>query len=478
MFDKFRSDDAETNKAVLVFRVLRQCGRLLVLNRCGTQAAALAYHTMFGIVPLAIVILMVFQMFPASKNMGDKVRQLIYEQSNLTKISYPSDTPGGKEISLAAKIDEITGSYISNLNTGAITFIGGLLTIWAAISLLTTIEKAFNSIWGVPKSRDILHRTINYWALLTLGPLLIGVGVYLSAKSMQYAFPHTHQESDVRSPISSSGPNGLQYAFPPSHQESDVRSPISSSDPNGSQYAFSQTLLQSVFKYIKPVFSFALSMILMFFLYMFIPNAKVKPRSALLGAVFAAIFWTAAKYGFGIYVTKASYQSVYGIMGLIPLAVLWIYIIWWVVLMGLQLTYATQHVHSLEKAEKMARLRAKQTNFIATEQTTIQIMREVLQAFNDKGRKPIMPSEIADATALPADFIEHILENLTRADLLCKTTEPIVGFVPSTDGANITLADISIAVEKSSFQTQNPKLRQVMEQVRAELAKFNLKDIL
>jgi uncharacterized BrkB/YihY/UPF0761 family membrane protein/DNA-binding IscR family transcriptional regulator len=468
----------EKNKIVLFFRIIWHCVRLLVINRCGTQAAALAYHTIFGIVPLAIVILMAFQMFPASKTMGDKVRQLIYEQANLTKITYPSDVAGAPPITLATKIDEITGSYISNLNTGAITFIGGLLTIWAAISLLTTIEKAFNSIWGVPKSRDILHRTINYWALLTLGPLLIGLGVYLSAISLQYAFPQTQQESDVRSPISSSDPNGSQYVFPPTQQESDVRSPISSSDPNSSQYAFPQTLLKSVFKFIKPVFSFGLSLFFMFFLYMFIPNAKVKPSSALLGALFAAIFWTAAKSGFGIYVTKASYQSVYGILGLIPLAVLWIYIVWWVVLMGLQLTYATQHVHSLDKAEKLARLRAKQTSFIATEQTTIQIMREVLVAFEDKNRKPIVSAEIANATALPADFVERILENLTHAELLCKTTEPLVGYVPSTDGANITLADISLAVEKSSFQTQNPKLRVVMDQLRTELAKYNLKDIL
>jgi DNA-binding IscR family transcriptional regulator len=105
-------------------------------------------------------------------------------------------------------------------------------------------------------------------------------------------------------------------------------------------------------------------------------------------------------------------------------------------------------------------------------------MREVLMAFQDKNRRPVTPSEIANATALPADFIERILENLTRADLLCKTTEPIVGFVPSTDGSNITLADVSLAMEKSSFQTQNPKLKQVIDQVRTELAKFNLKDIL
>lgn len=415
----------EKNKIVLFFRIIWHCARLVVINRCGTQAAALAYHTIFGIVPLAIVMLMVFQMFPDSKTMGDRVRQLIYEQANLTKITYPSEVAGAPPVTMAAKIDEITGSYVSNLNKGAITFIGGLLTVWAAISLLTTIEKAFNSIWGVPKSRDILHRTINYWALLTLGPLLLGAGIYLST-----------------------------------------------------QFAFSQTLQDSFLKFIKPLFSFGLSLVLMFCLYMFIPNAKVKPLSALMGAVFAAICWTAAKFGFGIYVTKASYQSVYGIMGLIPLAVLWIYIVWSVVLTGLQLTYATQHVHSLEKAEKLARLRSKQTSFIATEQTTIQIMREVLVAFEDKNRKPIVPAEIADATALPADFIERILENLTRTGLLCKTTEPIVGFVPSTDGGNITLADISLAMEKTSFQTQNPKLRVVMDHLRSEMAKYELKDIL
>jgi membrane protein len=429
MFNRFFSDltgQGERKGVIGVsFRIIWHCMRLLAINRCGTQAAALSYHTMFGVVPLAIVILMVFQMFPASKDIGDKVRQMVYEQMNLTKITYPSDLPGGDPITLAQKINEITGQYLSNLSTGAITFIGGLLTILAAISLLTTIEKSFNTIWGVPKSRDILHRTINYWAILTLGPLLIGLGIYLSTLPLSQAFQ------------------------------------------------------ESVFRFIRPVFSFGISVAMLFCLYMFLPNAKVKVEAAMAGAIVAAIFWMAAKFGFGIYVTKLiPYQEVYGIMGLIPLAVFWIYIVWLIVLVGLQLTYATQHVHSLEKAERLAKLRAKQTSFIATEQTTIQIMREVLVAFEDKNRKPVTPSEISTTMALAEDFVERILENLTHAGLLCKTTEPVVGYVPSTDGANITLAEVSLAMEKSSFQSQNPKLRQVMEQVRAELAKFNLKDIL
>jgi YihY family inner membrane protein len=445
MFNRFFSQLAGQGERksiiVLFFRIIWHCARLFRLNRCGTQAAALAYHTIFGIVPLAIVTLMVFQMFPAYKGMGDKVRDLVYEQLNLNKIIYTADDKNEKvdtiagsgenkkdpnQISITTKINEITNRYISNLNTGAIKFVGGLLTIWVALSLLTTIEKSFNTIWGVPRSRDILHRTINYWAILTLGPLLLGLGVYLST-----------------------------------------------------EYPFQQTLQQSAFTYIKPVFGFGISVALMFCLYMFLPNARVKATAALGGAVVAAIFWTAMKIGFGYYVKEyIPYQAVYGIMGLIPLAVFWIYIVWLIVLVGLQLTFAAQHVHVLDKAERMAKLRQEQTSFIATDQTSIQIMREVMVAFEDKNRKPVISSEIATVMALDENFVERILENLTRAGLLCKTTDPIVGYVPSTDSTNITLAEVSMAMEKSSFQTQSPKLRQVIEQVRTELAKFNLKDIL
>jgi membrane protein len=165
-------------------------------------------------------------------------------------------------------------------------------------------------------------------------------------------------------------------------------------------------------------------------------------------------------------------------MGLIPLAVFWIYVVWWIVLIGLQLTYAAQHVHSLDRAEKMAQLRQSQASFIATEQAVIQIMQEVMAAFDDKNRKPITAAEIADATTLQAEFIERILENMTLAGLLCRTSEPLVGYVPSTDGGKITLADVSLAVEKASFKAQSPKLQQIFAQLRTEMAKYNLNDII
>ena len=74
---------------VFQIKLWTHCARLLKKNRAGQQAAALSYHTIFGIVPLAIVMLLVFQSFPAYEDTGYKVKNLVYEQLHLSTIEYP-----------------------------------------------------------------------------------------------------------------------------------------------------------------------------------------------------------------------------------------------------------------------------------------------------------------------------------------------------------------------------------------------------
>jgi membrane protein len=74
----------------LVFQIKlwSHCARLLRQNRSGQQAAALSYHTIFGIVPLAIVILLTFQSFATYQNIGDKVKNLLYRHLNLSEVKF------------------------------------------------------------------------------------------------------------------------------------------------------------------------------------------------------------------------------------------------------------------------------------------------------------------------------------------------------------------------------------------------------
>jgi len=412
--------------AVFQLKLWPQCVKLLRQNRSGQQAAALSYHTLFGIVPLAIVMLMVFQALPAYRDVGENVKQFLYKQAQLSNIEYPDEQ--GRSIKVTDKIDEITTKFMADLDKGSITLFSGVIVILAALGLLTTIERAFNSIWHVGRGRNFLHRIINYWALLTLGPLLLGVGFYAS----------TH-------------------------------------------YLATNEFHKGLSGYMAPVLPYIISVVALFFLYFVMPNTKVSAKAAIWGAAAAALIWTAAKLLFRVYVTRfIPYSQLYGVLGLIPLSVFWVFITWLIVLFGLQLTFTTQHLKTLDAAE-IARMQKTEQYFIAGEFTAVKIMAGILDAFAKK-QAPVPAELICSRLNLPADFGEKILSHLVDQGLLFRTCEPQTGFSPATEGANITLADITDAVEKANFarrENEQPgKLKAIFDAQHNRLAEHTLKDVL
>jgi len=420
--------------AITQLKLWSHCARLLKKNRAGQQAAALSYHTIFGIVPLAIVMLLIFQSFTAYKNIGEEVKSLVYEQLHLTNIQYPDPGNPEQNIMLTEYFDRIVAGFFTGLNKGSITIFGGIIVVWAALALLTTTERAFNNIWHVSRGRNFLHRIVNYWALLTLGPLLLGLGVYVSTR-----------------------------------------------------YASIGQLQKTVLSHIGPaVLSYIVATVSFFFLYFVLPNTKVQAKAAIWGAAVAALVWSLAKWGFGAYVTKfIPYSQVYGVMGLVPLGVLWIFISWLIVLFGLQLTFTTQHLKTLDAAEIAA---AKKTEeyFIANDFTVINIVREIAAAFQSN-QAAVSLEVICSKLDIPAEFGEKILDHLVASGILVKVSEPRAGFIPATDPANIRLSDIAEAAAAAGFgqsiREQAPKgqaetLEQITQSQRNVLAQYNLKQIL
>jgi len=174
--------------AVFQIKLWSHCIRLLEKNHAGRQAAALSYHTVFGIVPLAIVTLLIFQSFPAYSNVAENLKSLVYEQLNLSTIEIIPDKEKPEEIiKITEELDKIVSKFFTGVNKGSITLFSVVIIVWAALSLLSTIEKAFNNIWHVTRGRNFLQRIISYWALLTLGPLLLGAGIYMATPHMTIA---------------------------------------------------------------------------------------------------------------------------------------------------------------------------------------------------------------------------------------------------------------------------------------------------
>jgi membrane protein len=168
------------------------------------------------------------------------------------------------------------------------------------------------------------------------------------------------------------------------------------------------------------------------------------------------------------------------VLGLIPLGVFWIFVTWYIVLFGLQLTFTTQHLQSLDAAE-IATAKETEEYFIANDLTAINIVREIALAFK-KSDGPAEAEVICSKLNLPAEFGEKILDHLVASGIIMKTSEPKLGYVPAKEPANIKLSEIASAVANVSFAqspTEQPEaLQQITHTQRDALAKHNLIEIL
>ncbi|HAL44931.1 MAG TPA: hypothetical protein DCP47_03305 [Phycisphaerales bacterium] len=422
-----RKIDNFTNFMFFQIRVWPRCLRLLYKNNALRQASVLSYTTIFAIVPLAIVTLMLLYSLGAFGDVGGPIRNFFYEQTFIKNIQYSDPNDPSIKINLSKKIDEYTQSYFKNLNTGSVTIITTLIIIWAAIAMLITIERSFNMIWNVSQGRSFLHRIANYWAFLTLGPLLLGAGVYLNTRF------------------------GILSYF------------------SG-----------GIFLYLSQLVPFAMAFLGLFVLYVLMPNAKVSYKAALWGAFIAALAWTLAKWAFGLYVIKLiPYNVIYGMLGLIPLAVIWIYVTWLIVLFGLQLTFTTQHLKTIEEAEKAAERRSREY-FLATDLQVAGIVKFICSAFEQKN-VPVPSEIICSQLNLPCDFTDKVLEHLVSANILLKTSAPSTGYAPTTIAENLSLAVIYDAVKSATFVApgdQSEVIKQITDMYRQTLSQYNIKNLM
>jgi membrane protein len=151
---------------------------------------------------------------------------------------------------------------------------------------MSVIEGAFNQIFRVTQRRTIFKKIAIYSAATILGPLLLGIGTYLSGLLFSAAEGWTEALSFGL---------GLVVTFVP--------------------------ILLAL-----TVFSVA---------YKFLPYASIEWRDAFSGACFATLTFELMKFGFGLFVTNAAfYKTVYGAFAIFPLALIWIYLIWWITLAG------------------------------------------------------------------------------------------------------------------------------------------------
>lgn len=272
------------NLADLVINFVRQgvfyfrlVVRRFINDGCQHSAAALTYMTLFALVPLLTVMFTVLSLVPSFSGLSDQIEQLILDNM------LPST---GAELF----------AYLREFSSQArrLSGPGIILLVVTAYLMLVNIEKVFNRIWETPGRRTGISSFLVYWAVLSLGPLLLGAGLMINTYLLSLQFVTENQEL-----------SGYIYA------------------------------LLEYLPWLMTALAFTL-------LYKAVPNQQVFFKNAVIGGLVATLVFEAAKALFGFIVSNSSFRSVYGAFSIVPLFLLWTYLCWMIILAGAEFVRAKE----------------------------------------------------------------------------------------------------------------------------------------
>jgi membrane protein len=237
-------------------------------------AGSLTYTTLLSLVPLFTVALAVATAFPVFDETIGALQVFLLE-------NFLPDARG---------IDTIAEQITSfTQNAGRLTAIGLGFFVVTAVLLMMTIDVSLNRLFRVQRQRPLLQQVLMYWAVLTLGPVLIGGSLSMTSFAVGASFGY------------------LKLGY----------------------------VADAVLRVLPFVFTCAALTLL----YAVVPNRYVAPRDALIGGVAAGIVFEIAKRGFAVYLARfPTYTLIYGAFATIPIFLLWLYLSWVVVLAGATLT--------------------------------------------------------------------------------------------------------------------------------------------
>lgn len=289
--------------------------------------------------------------------------------------------------------------YLNQATQGVFVGVGIIVLLWTLISLLSSIEESFNSIWDIKRNRGIFQQITDYIAICLIIPLLMmcssGVSIFMSA-------------------IVQDGP-GARILTP---------------------------LVNSLLE-LSPLVLVWLAFSLSFCL---IPNTKVEFKYAAISGAICAVAFQILQLLFvngQIYVSK--YNAIYGSFAFLPLLLIWLQLSWLILLFGCVLTYSMQNVFAFNFLGDITTVSHDYMKKIALVMMTV-----IVKRF-DNGLKPMSTNQISTGYDLPIRVINRIAEKLRAAGLINFVYEEkqIIGIAPAKNIDSLTVADLYKALNNS-----------------------------
>ena len=338
------------------------------------RASGLAYSSLLATVPLVAVLFALFSAFAAFDDVKVKVEELLIDHF----------LPTQKEV-LVTYLNDFTEAARS------LGLPGFILLIVTAILLLDTIESNFNDIWHVRRRRRMVNKITSYTSVLVFGTLFLGASLSISAR--------------IKAEVFTGG------------------------------------ILDRTFVRTALDWGLTLSLTLSGFLlmYLIVPYARVKLRSAALGALVGGLLWELCKNVFAMSLGRSvRYSTIYGSLAAFPIFLIWLYLTWVVLLLGLEIAFTHQNFRVIER-ERLTN-DAGGRNMVAL---AVRIYTLIAKRFHT-GNTPPTLEEVAERFLLPLETAENSLARLTQSGLARPAggESGSEGFVPAKSLDKVRVADV------------------------------------
>jgi membrane protein len=392
--------------------------RDLARGDLGLRAMSLVYSTLFAIVPVVAVAFSVLKAFGYHRELEPVLFEFLRPL-------------GDQGYQLTAQIMQ----FVDNVQGTLLGTIGFVFLLYTVLSTIQKVEEALNFVWHVERPRSFARRATEYVVVMLIVPALAVFAMVTLARL---------EASDVVARISGLA-SGLAAGEERSH--------------------FAPYLM------IVGLFTFV---------YLYMPNTRVRPLPALVGALFGGVLWAAVGALFTrIVVYSAKTAAIYAGFAVVLLFLFWLYLSWLIVLLGAQLSFYVQHPEHLRTGHADIPMTGS-----LRERLALSLMHLVADRFVNGGAR-WTTNALADRLQVPATVLSEVIGSLESHGLVLAAEDETV--VPARDLESITLAAILDAIRHEVPDPRRPDLRPVAaadeaaqtadEALRASLRGRTLRDL-
>ena len=393
--------------------------RDLARGDIGLRAMSLVYSTLFAIVPVVAVAFSVLKAFGYHRELEPVLFEFL--------------RPLGDQ---GYELTQSIMGFVENVQGTILGTVGFAFLLYTVVSMIQKMEESLNFVWHVERPRSLARRVSEYLVVMLIGPAIAVFAMVLLARV---------EASDVLARVSglATGDTGFLGKAHPT-------------------------------PYVMVVALFA-------FVYVYMPNVRVRLGPAAIGALFAGVLWAAVGALFArIVVYSAQTAAVYAGFAVVLLFLVWLYISWLILLLGAQLSFYVQHPEHLRTGHAQVPLTSALRERIA-----LAVMYLVGERFLAGGARWTIAG-LAERLDVPGTLLDEIVSSLQAHGLVLDVEDDTVA--PARDLGAITLDTVLDAVRHETPDPRRPTPRPVPdadqvaraadEAMRASLRGRTLRDLL